>query len=187
MVVNLFYADPNLLPAQGFGYLIPRSIPFEQNPERALGVVFDSDATVGLDSLAGTKVTVMLGGHWWDDFETYPLEEEGIVMARDILKRHLNVDAEPALSRAGLQRDCIPQYTVGHEARMKKAHNELRNSFGGKLAVAGNSYTGVGVNDCVRAARDVVMEVAKGKDVTGLESFTAPVAWVEVSRDGVFD
>ncbi|TVY40724.1 Protoporphyrinogen oxidase, partial [Lachnellula occidentalis] len=187
MVVNLFYANPSLLPSQGFGYLIPRSIPLKQNPEMALGVIFDSDATVGLDSMAGTKVTIILGGHWWDGFEHYPSEEEGIDMARAIIKRHLKVDDEPVLSKAGLQRDCIPQYAVGHEERMKKAHRELRNAFGGKLAVAGNSYTGVGVNDCVRAARDVVMDVKAGKDVTGLESFESPVAWVEVSRHGVFE
>lgn len=183
MVVNLFYADPALLPAQGFGYLIPRSIPYEQNPERALGVIFDTDAAKDLDTLIGTKVTVMIGGHWWDDFDSYPSEEEGIAMARAVLKRHLNVTAEPILTKAGLQRDCIPQYTVGHEGRMKKAHTEVRNAFGGKLAVAGNSYTGVGVNDCVRAARDVVMAVARGKDVTGLEEFNTPVAWVEISKD----
>lgn len=187
MVVNLFYANPSLLPAQGFGYLIPRSIPLTQNPEMALGVIFDSDAAVGLDSMVGTKVTVILGGHWWDGYEHYPSEEEGIDMARAVIKRHLKVGDEPVLSKAGLQRDCIPQYTVGHEARMKKAHRELRNAFGGKLAVAGNSYTGVGVNDCVRAARDVVMDVKAGKEVTGLESFITPVAWVEVSKDGVFD
>jgi oxygen-dependent protoporphyrinogen oxidase len=183
MVVNLFFSQSNLLPQRGFGYLIPRSIPFPQNPERALGVIFDSDATPAQDSIPGTKVTVMLGGHWWDDFESYPSGEEGVEMARRVLKRHLSVDAEPILSKATLQRDCIPQYTVGHEARMKRAHGELMNAFGGKLAVAGNSYTGVGVNDCVRAARDVVMEVKRGEDVTGLEGFTSPRAWAMVSRD----
>jgi len=182
MVVNLFFAQPGLLPQRGFGYLIPRSVPFHQNPERALGVIFDSDAVPDQDSIAGTKVTVMIGGHWWDDFENFPTGEEGVAMARAVLKRHLGVDAEPILSKATLQRDCIPQYTVGHEARMKRAHGELRNAFGGKLAVAGNSYTGVGLNDCVRAARDVVMEVKKGKDVTGLEGFTSPRVWAMVSR-----
>ncbi|TVY20559.1 Protoporphyrinogen oxidase, partial [Lachnellula arida] len=187
MVVNLFYANPSLLPTQGFGYLIPRSIPLEQNPEMALGVIFDSDAAVGLDSMAGTKLTVILGGHWWDGIEHYPSEEEGIDMARAVIKRHLKVEDEPVLSRAGLQRDCIPQYTVGHEARMKKAHRELLNAFGGSLAVAGNSYTGVGLNDCVRAARDVVMDVKAEKYFTGLESLITPVAWVEVSKDGIFN
>ena len=66
MVVDLYYTNPNLLSVHGFGYLIPCSVPFKQTPNRALGVVFDSDATIGQDAIPGTKLTVMLGSHWWD-------------------------------------------------------------------------------------------------------------------------
>jgi oxygen-dependent protoporphyrinogen oxidase len=177
MVVNLYYEDPNILPERGFGYLIPRSISFDQNPECALGVVFDSDAVTGQDTVSGTKVTVMLGGHWWDGFDSYPDEAEGAAMAKAVLKRHLKIDEEPAAVNVGLQKECIPQYTVGHEARMKQAHGELMQIFKGKLAVAGNSYTGVGLNDCVRAARDVVMDIKDGH-ATGLESFVGGNPWV---------
>ena len=38
MTVNLYYTKPYLNPVQGFGYLIPQGVPFEENPERALGV-----------------------------------------------------------------------------------------------------------------------------------------------------
>lgn len=172
MVVNLYYSDPNILPERGFGYLIPRSIPFEQNPECALGVVFDSDAVQGQDTVPGTKVTVMLGGHWWDGFSSYPDEDEGAAMAKTVLRRHLKIDVEPDAVNVGLQKDCIPQYVVGHEKRMKAAHGELMQGFRGKLKVAGNSYMGVGLNDCVMAARDIVMAIKRGGGGgTGLESF----------------
>ena len=179
-VVNLFYTDPDILPERGFGYLLPRSIPFDQNPECALGVVFDSDATVGQDSAKGTKVTVMLGGHWWDGRDSYPDEEEAAAMAQSILLRHLRISEQPAQVNVSLQRNCIPQYTVGHESRMKKAHTELKDGYNGRLTVAGNSYTGVGLNDCVRAARDVVMSVKKGEEITGLEGFGVPKAWAHM-------
>jgi oxygen-dependent protoporphyrinogen oxidase len=184
MVVNLYYKDPDILTERGFGYLIPRSIPFEQNPECALGVVFDSDATVGQDTATGTKVTVMLGGHWWDGMDSYPDEEEGVAMAQSILLRHLNISEQPAEVNVSLQQNCIPQYTVGHESRMKKAHTELKDEYHGRLTVAGNSYTGVGLNDCVRAARDVVMRIQKGEDSTGLEQFGIPKAWAEMKVMG---
>jgi protoporphyrinogen/coproporphyrinogen III oxidase len=172
MVVNLYYNNPSIVPVHGFGYLIPRSIPWNQNPERALGVIFDSDASIGQDTAPGTKITVMLGGHWWDDFDSYPDEAEGAEMAKAILKRHLNIEEEPSIVNVSLQKDCIPQYTVGHDARMKSAHGELLRAFNGKLIVAGNSYTGVGLNDCVRAARDVVMGIKDGtEDFTGLDHF----------------
>jgi oxygen-dependent protoporphyrinogen oxidase len=172
MVVNLYYSDPNILPERGFGYLIPRSIPYEQNPECALGVVFDSDAVQGQDTVPGTKVTVMLGGHWWDGFSSYPDEEEGAAMAKTVLYRHLKIDVEPDAVNVGLQKECIPQYVVGHERRMRVANGELLQGFNGKLKVAGNSYTGVGLNDCVMAARDVVLGIKKrGGSGTGLETF----------------
>lgn len=171
MVVNLYYTTPFLLPEQGFGYLLPRSIPYAQNPECALGVVFDSDAITGQDTVSGTKVTVMLGGHWWSSFSSYPDQQEGEEMAKAILKRHLKISEQPAVVRVSLQENCIPQYTVGHESRMRKAHEEIKEVFKGKLAVAGNAYTGVGMNDCVRAARDVVLRIKEGDAVTGLEEF----------------
>jgi protoporphyrinogen/coproporphyrinogen III oxidase len=182
MVVNLYYANPSLLPVHGFGYLIPRSVTWDQNPERALGVVFDSDASPFLDTAPGTKVTVMLGGHWWDGWDAYPDEAEGVAMAKAILKRHLKIEEEPTVVNVGLHRECIPQYTVGHEERMGKAHEELTKTFKGKLAVAGSSYTGISVNDCVRSARDLVGAIKSqglGR-VTGLERFLEPFGnrWV---------
>ncbi|KAH8676845.1 hypothetical protein BGZ60DRAFT_483701 [Tricladium varicosporioides] len=181
MVVNLFFSDPNILPERGFGYLIPRSVPFDQNPEMALGVVFDSDATPGQDAVPGTKVTVMLGGHWWDSWSEsdFPSEAEAENMARNILARHLKIHDEPELVKAALHKNCIPQYTVGHESRMKKAHTELMVQWKGKVAVAGNSYSGVGLNDCVRSARDVVMGYKEDEDLTGLEHFLVPTQWVQ--------
>ncbi len=176
MVVNLYYSNPSLLPARGFGYLLPRSLAFDQNPERALGVVFDSDATIGQDEIPGTKVTVMLGGHWWDEWIAYPDEEQGASMAKAILQRHLGISEEPQAVHVGLQTNCIPQYTVGHHSRMAQAHEALKR-FNGRLRVAGNSYTGVGLNDCVRSAREVAMGLVEGRDEkTGLEFFTKDYA-----------
>ena len=180
MVVNLFFSNPALLPVHGFGYLLPRSLPFTQNPERALGVVFDSDATVGQDNIPGTKLTVMLGGHWWDGWDSYPDEEEGASMAKAIIARHLGIVEEPQAVHVGLQRECIPQYTVGHDYRMQGAHQLLGQEFKGRLRVAGNSYTGVGLNDCVRAARDVVRGLVTGEQKTGLDTYAEGVAWAEL-------
>ncbi|TAQ89225.1 hypothetical protein B7494_g2436 [Chlorociboria aeruginascens] len=171
MVVNLYFASPNLLPPSGgFGYLLPSSIPHTQNPERALGVIFDS-STFALLPSQGTSLTVMLGGHWWDSFTSYPTDSEGASMAKAVLKRHLGISEEPTHINVTLQKDCIPQYKVGYSATMEKANWEVRREFKGKLSVVGNAVNGVGVNDCVRGAREVVLAMKEGRDVTGLEGF----------------
>lgn len=101
-------------------------------------------------------------------------------MAQAVLARHLKVTAKPTAVQVGLQRNCIPQYTVGHESRMAEAHTDLMREFRGKLAVAGNSYTGVGLNDCVRGARDVVMGFKRGDEQTGLGHLAKRDQWVQV-------
>lgn len=191
MVVNLYFSQPDLIPGRGFGYLIPRTIPYLQNPELALGVVFDSDVNAGQDTVRGTKVTVMLGGHWWDGLDISPDEEEGARMAKAVLKRHLGITEEPKVIKVALQKNCIPQYTVGHDDRMAQTSRLLEERYEGRLRVAGSSYTGVGFNDCVRAAKDVVDGLlvddngtGKGETKTGLESFVGGRKWVWVDSEG---
>ncbi|KAH9874055.1 hypothetical protein IAQ61_004683 [Plenodomus lingam] len=163
--VNLYFATPpaSLLPVQGFGYLIPQSIPFEQNPERALGVIFDSYGVSGQDSAPGTKLTVMMGGHWWDGWPDFPTAEEGVENARALLQRHLGITEEPVTHIANLSRDCIPQYTLGYADRLADLAHTLSQEFKGKLRLVGNQVNGVGVNDCITGA----WNVARGLRGTG--------------------
>jgi oxygen-dependent protoporphyrinogen oxidase len=240
MVVNLFYSDPNLLPYRGFGYLLPRSVPLDQNPERALGVIFGSETSTsdrrivgqvqfkmggaeGLpktediakaiafaeeeakatpipsqDTARGTKLTVMLGGHWWDGWDTnfdLPNEESAIKMARSVLERHLGITDMPIVVKAKLARNAIPQYQVGYHQGMGSVHEKLLEDFGGRLKVAGPAFQGsVGVNDCVRAATSLALGLKEGWDGdgrTGLEGFkdgdgarVGKERWVVVDKTG---
>ncbi len=101
-------------------------------------------------------------------------------MAKSVLQRHLGITDEPERVHVGLQKECIPQYTVGHSKRMKDVHYKLRSKWNGRLRVAGNSYTGVGLNDCVRAAKDVVSGLSADEEIrTGLEGFVEEEVWVK--------
>ncbi|KAK8050248.1 protoporphyrinogen oxidase [Apiospora phragmitis] len=165
MVVNMWYPNKDLLAANpGFGYLIPQGVSEEQNPERALGVLFDSDIQTR-EEQAGTKLTVMMGGHQWDKWAFLPDEQMAVEMAKNVVERHLGVspDEEGLVASARLCRDCLPQHTVGHRDRLHKAHYELSSVFQGKLMVAGPSYTTVGVIPAMRAGYDAAMRIARGQ------------------------
>ncbi|KAL7621126.1 oxygen-dependent protoporphyrinogen oxidase [Parahypoxylon ruwenzoriense] len=185
MLVTLCFAAPFVNhPHRGFGYLIPNSVPAHQNPEHALGVVFDSDAMPDQDSLPSasqdglyqqvpsTKITVVLGGHWWDERSAaaLPTEAEGVRMARRLLRRHLGITEDPVANVVTLRRNAIPQYEVGHCERMARLREQLLERFAGRLRVAGASYRGIGVHDCVFSARSVV-EALELDGLTGLECF----------------
>lgn len=151
MVVNLYYSNPNLVPVKGFGYLIPRSTPKSQNPDGGLGVIFASETSGKQDTAPGTKLTVMLGGHMWDDLTNfdYPDHELAVTMARSLLQRHLGITEAPTITRSRLQRNAIPQYTVGHDVRIKEIARSVRTEFRRRLTLAGNWYDGVSVPDCI--------------------------------------
>ncbi|KAK3310149.1 uncharacterized protein B0T15DRAFT_506848 [Chaetomium strumarium] len=180
MLVNIWYPVPAANhPYHAFGYLLPQALPHEANPECVLGVIFDSEREFrlspedgsavnrGADTLMGTKLTVMMGGHYWDDLPAsfLPDEESAIAMAKRAVQRHLNLDPQlsaQAHAQARLCRDCIPQHLVGHIARMRAAHADLQWGFKGRLAVAGQSYQSPGVLYMLRAGRDVAMQIAGG-------------------------
>lgn len=193
-IVNLWYPNPNLTArTPGFGYLIPQSVPVEKNPHAALGVIFDSDreAAAGTPeyiAAPGTKLTVMLGGHYWDhlDAEFWPNAEEATAMAIDTVERQLGIPStEPVYTSTKVCRECIPQHLVGHRARMAQAHTELYNAFRGTLAVVGGSYTSPGVLPTLKAARDMALKVAgqgyldEGK---GTESYMTHVGETGLAR-----
>ncbi|CAM1507273.1 Fc.00g069140.m01.CDS01 [Cosmosporella sp. VM-42] len=189
MTVNIWYPQENLKPP-GFGYLIPRSVPPENNPENALGVFFDSDVqTRSPDEPTGTKLFVLMGGHYYDN-KTPPTEAEAIQQAKTLLERQLGIPRDtPCYAVARLAKECIPQHYVGHEKRMLTADKELEDNFGGKLAVAGGSYTRIGAMAALRAGYDIAAHTArKGLESTGLDVFkltgfrVCPVEKIPVRR-----
>ncbi|POS73176.1 hypothetical protein DHEL01_v208423 [Diaporthe helianthi] len=168
-LVNLWYPNLNLNAGHpGFGYLIPQSVPAENNPHAALGVIFDSDREAAAkvperSSAPGTKLTVMLGGHYWDylDADSWPDEKEATAMAMDTVHRQLGIPpAEPVFTSTKVCRDCIPQHLVGHRGRMAQAHAELYDAFHGTLSVVGSSYTAPGVLPSLKAGRDMALQVS---------------------------
>ncbi|KAK0729076.1 hypothetical protein B0T21DRAFT_452539 [Apiosordaria backusii] len=205
-VVNLWYPQPGLNhPNRGFGYLIPQSVSYAENPEFVLGVLFDSDRewipdprkpgryiNRGKDTIRGTKLTVMMGGHYWDYLEAgmIPDDAAAIELAKKAVARHMGWPEsynEHVVARTKLCRDCIPQHLVGHRERMKAAHGELQDAFRGRLAVAGGSYQSPGVLPSIRAGKDVAehalgwfktgngnKEVIQTVGDTGLWQFAAP-------------
>ena len=78
---------------------------------------------------------------------------------------HLGVGAadleRPAVTIVRAARACIPQYNVGHAARVRRAEEGVRAAFGGRVALCGNSLNGVGVADTIAGALAAGCEVSK--------------------------
>ncbi|KAG9326651.1 hypothetical protein KVV02_006162 [Mortierella alpina] len=180
-VVNLVYASEQArLTSPGFGYLIPKSEDSAVKHQGLLGVVFDSCAIPAQDQGPSRdqtlKLTAMIGGHMFEDVvarqedSTTRSSTEPTVPSKDLesffkqtaidsVKKHLQMNAEPEMVKVHINRECIPQYLVGHLQRMQSLDQALRRDYDGLLAVTGAGYLGVSVNDCIKNAREVAEDV----------------------------
>lgn len=141
----------------------------------------DVEITLGQDSAPGTKLTIMMGGHWWEGWtkEDLPNEEEAITMAKNLLARHLKITDEPEVAKARLAENCIPQYPVGYREDMASIHSALLDEYRGRFKVAGPWWQGaVGVNDCILKGRETAWAIREQWDhKTGLERYLWEEGW----------
>ncbi|XP_054443841.1 protoporphyrinogen oxidase isoform X4 [Pteronotus mesoamericanus] len=149
-VVNLQYRGARL-PVQGFGHLVPSS----EDPG-ILGVVYDSVAFPEQDgSPPGLRVTVMLGGSWLQTLGTggcASSQELFQQKAQEAAATQLGLSAPPSHCLVHLHKNCIPQYTLGHWKKLESAARFLA-AHRLPLTLAGASYEGVAVNDCIESGR----------------------------------
>ena len=82
------------------------------------------------------------------------------------LRQLLGLTGKPTLCRVSRHPSAMPQYHVGHLERVERLEAAARRWPG--LALAGNTWHGVGVPDCVRsgsdAARDMVSDLLHKDD-----------------------
>jgi oxygen-dependent protoporphyrinogen oxidase len=96
--------------------------------------------------------------------ETVPRDRDEALrcIVRDELAAVHGITGEPLFWRIFRWPDALPQYTVGHRARLDVIATRLRQVPG--LHLAGASYRGVGIPDCVAsgwAAADAAVERAR--------------------------
>ncbi|XP_023419491.1 protoporphyrinogen oxidase isoform X2 [Cavia porcellus] len=155
-VVNLQYRGTHL-PIQGFGHLVPSS----EDPV-VLGIVYDSIAFPEQDGNSpGLRVTVMLGGSWLHTLEArgHALSQELFLQqAQEAVATQLGLKEQPSHFLVHLHKNCIPQYTLGHWQKMESAMQFLAAQRL-PLTLAGASYDGVAVNDCIESGRQAAVSV----------------------------
>ncbi|KAH8383671.1 hypothetical protein KR009_009953 [Drosophila setifemur] len=144
VVVNMQF-EGKLLKQDGFGLLVP---PVEKLP--LLGVIFDSCC---FDMEGNTVLTVMMGGHWFDQwFGDQPSQKQILDLATHHVKKILQIREDPKFSRVHTLYKCIPQYTVGHKRRVDSIRNYIK-TYKLPLSVCGAAFDGVGINDVILSAR----------------------------------
>lgn len=144
--INLGFEKP-LLEKNGFGYLIPS---FEK--EKALGCIWESNVYPQKNHRPDiTRLTVMLGGAFHPDVGELS-ESKRVELARDTLKRHMNITEVPSAVCIGGAIDEMPLYHVGH-AKKIKAVNEALLKECPQISLGGNYLTANSVNGCIERSK----------------------------------
>ena len=140
-------------PLDGFGFLVLRG----EGP-RILGALWETSIYADRAPQGQVLLRVMIGGA--SDRDAVDLTDTALVdIVRHDLERTMGLGLAPAFVHIVRHRHGIPQYTIGHEARLRRLENLLADHPG--LFLAGNSYRGVAVNACVADAPRVAALVAE--------------------------
>jgi oxygen-dependent protoporphyrinogen oxidase len=129
--INLAYrrADVNH-PLEGFGFVVP----------------FIEKRTL----IACTFSSIKFPGRAPNDPEVFALQESEMVdRVRKDLRELLGIVNEPLFAETARWQRSMPQYELGHLERVAAIENELAQIP--NVALAGNSYRGAGIPDCIRS------------------------------------
>lgn len=152
--VSLAYDAGSLPPLGGWGFLVPRA------EGRALsGVTYTSVKFPHRAPPELALVRCFVGGAGRE--EAAEGDDQTVArVARNELKDILNLgDLHPKVTRVFRWPKANPQYTVGHGLRLKRLESCLRDHPG--LFLAGCSYDGVGIPDCIRSGRAAAAKALK--------------------------
>jgi oxygen-dependent protoporphyrinogen oxidase len=150
-------ADRGVL--DGFGFLVPRGeVTSSGRGPRILGALWETSIYPGRAPGGKALLRVMIGGA--TDPEIVDLDETQLLSIVLVdLQRTMGLQLAPEFVHVVRHRRGIPQYTIGHRARMALLDARLRRHPG--LFVAGNSYEGVSINACIEAAPQIAARVAE--------------------------
>jgi oxygen-dependent protoporphyrinogen oxidase len=135
----------------GFGFLAPRG-----EGLRTLGSIWNSSLFAGRAHEGWVCLTNFIGGA--TDAEAVKLGDEELIriVHRDLIKV-LGVSGEPRPLPITRYERAIPQYTLGHAARVERIESLLRDIPG--LWISGNYLRGISLGDCIKQAERVAVEI----------------------------
>jgi oxygen-dependent protoporphyrinogen oxidase len=156
--VTLAYKESDLVrPLDGYGYVIPRL-----ENRHALACTWTSTKFLhrAPDGFALLRVFIGRAGQEseisWED-------KSLLAIAREELNLTLGIKAEPLLQRVFRWKNAMPQYNIGHPARMARIEDILQKFPG--LGLAGNGYRGIGIPDCIHSGEIAADRVLEGLPV----------------------
>ncbi len=158
--VSLAYQESDLIrPLDGYGYVIPRG-----EGRKALACTWTSTKFPHRAPQGYALVRVFIGRAGQE--KDLPWDEAGLqALAQEEVRQTLGITAEPQMARVYRWDKAMPQFNIGHPARLARIDGLVRDIPG--LGLAGNGYQGIGIPDCINSGQQAADQV--------LEAVSTPV------------
>jgi oxygen-dependent protoporphyrinogen oxidase len=153
-IVSLAYSESAIeTPLDGFGFLVP---PGEQM--NILGCVWNSSLFEDRAPEGKSLITVFMGGARNPDLARFA-NAELVSTAHGELQKVLGISNEPHAVAITRYERSIPQYNLGHFARVQEIERLLEGLSG--LHLVGNYLHGVSTGDCIKEADRVARDIGE--------------------------
>ncbi|MEU8032317.1 protoporphyrinogen oxidase [Streptomyces sp. NPDC049099] len=164
-LVTLAYRRRDLRLPQGSGFLVPpvdgRTIKASTFASQKWGWIAEEDPDV---------VVLRTSVGRFGETEILQRDDAALVeVSRHDLREATGLDAVPLQTRVTRWTDGLPQYPVGHHARVARIREHVAKLPG--LAVCGAQYDGVGIPACIASAYAAVDQL--GGDLSRVRELTA--------------
>ena len=135
----------------GFGFIIPQSTRRDLLGLQWCSSIFPDRAPAG-----SVLFRAMCGG--WNRAEMVDWDDSRLLLAvRRELERIMEITMPPLFQKIIRWNRAIPQYQLGHIARLDAIERQVAQWPG--LFLGGNAYHGVAINDCTEQAAVLVQKV----------------------------
>ena len=135
----------------GFGFLVTRN-----SQQALLGTLWDSSIFEHRAPRGKVLLRSMAGGALHPQTLELP-DEELLRQVRESLKTILGIEHAPEMVKIYRHPQAIPRYRVGHARLLDEMRERAKHLPG--FFFTGNAFEGVGINDCVAAARRTAEKV----------------------------
>jgi oxygen-dependent protoporphyrinogen oxidase len=138
----------------GFGFLVPRRERQTIAAATWVNTKFPSRIRSGLAALRAFVV-----GEQANQLIAAAVDKEALTqLVLQDFRRLMGISATPLFSTVYIWPKSMPQYVVGHAARINRLQSEADQLPG--LHLTGNFFDGVGMPDCIRRAKDVAKHIS---------------------------
>ncbi len=140
-------------PLDGFGFLIPY-----MEKRKVLGTLWDSSIFPNRAPEGYVLLRSMIGGVRMSDLA---MENDEVLIKVVMRELHdiMGILVQPDFMKVYKHEKGIPQYAPGHEKRLESIYKNTSKFKG--FYLTGNSYRGIGVNDCIENSYKLAERIIK--------------------------